>query len=148
MSSSLPLRAVVLSLLGAAIGGSLWILTAISADLERALPALLIGIFAGLAPRLETERGRLVQVSALVFTIVGLVVVQYFVVRHAIVSDLVDQSVPVLLSPGSMAFVTFGWLRVYPIDALLWVVTGALAFVLPSGSDPVAPSHRPLADTV
>lgn len=133
-----PSRAVALSLLGAVLGSLLWVLTAISGDLERAFPALLIGLFAGAAPRLEPDRGRVVQVLALAFTLVGLVVVQYFVVRHAVVTDLVamgrDRSIPMFLSPASTVFVTFGWLRVYPIDAMLWAASAVLAFVLPFGS--------------
>jgi hypothetical protein len=74
-----------------------------------------------------------------VLTLLGLIVVQYFVVRHAVVNELVDagrnRSIPMFLSPGSMWFVTFGWLRVYPVDALLWAVSAGVAFVLPSGSD-------------
>ena len=144
MGPTFPLRAVMLSLLGAVIGSLLWVLTAISADLERALPALLVGVFAGTAPRLEPVRGRAVQVAALIFTLLGLIVVQYFVVRHAVVTELVetgrDRSIPMFLSPASMANVTFSWLRVYPADGLLWAMSAALAFTLPFGSDSEAAS--------
>lgn len=138
MAAAIPSRAVALSAFGAALGSLLWVLTAIAADLERAIPAVLIGLFAGAAPRLEPHRGRITRVVAVVLTVVGLVVVQYFVLRHAVVTDLVatgrDRSIPMFLSPGSMAFVTFGWLRVYPVDALLWLVSAALAFMLPLDS--------------
>ena len=142
MGLSLNLRAVMLSLFGAVLGSLLWALTAISADLERALPALLVGIFAGAFPLLAPDRGPAVRIFAIVFTLLGLVVTQYFVVRHSVVTELVesgaDRSIPMFLSPGSTAFVTFGWLRVYPVDALLWVVAAAFAAAVPR---PTVPTH-------
>lgn len=139
MGPPFPIRAVMLSLLGAAIGSMLWVLTAIAADLERAVPALLVGAFAGAAPRLETQRGRVVQLAAFAFTLLGLIVVQYFVVRHAVVTELVatgrDRSIPMFLSPGSAIFVTFGWLRVYPLDALVWALSAGMSLALPIGTE-------------
>lgn len=139
MNASFPYRAAVLSLLGAALGSVLWVLIAIAGDLERAIPALLVGIFAGAATRLAPRRGLPAQVVALTFTLVGLVIVQYLVVRHAVVTELVesgaDRSVPMLLSPASIWFVTFGWLRVYPADAAFWILSAIAAFTLPMGGE-------------
>ncbi|MGI9648508.1 MAG: hypothetical protein ACR2OI_08320 [Acidimicrobiia bacterium] len=147
MNGSFPYRATLLSLIGAALGSTLWLLLAIAGDLERAFPALLVGLLAGGATRLEPRRGRPVQVAALAFTLVCLTIVQYLVVRHAIVTDLVDagadRSVPMLLSPASMWSVTFGWLRIYPIDAVFWVLSAAAALALPAGGE--TPATRGVA---
>lgn len=146
MRTSFPIRALLLSLSGALIGSLLWLLIAEAANLERAIPAILIGVFAGAAARLEPHRGMPTQLVSLAITLIGLTVVQYLVVRRAVVNDLADaglvQSIPMLLSPGSMWSVTFGWLRVYPVDILFWAVSAAAAFLLPRGeSDLVAPSE-------
>jgi len=147
MTAPFPYRAALLSLFGAALGSILWVLIAIAGDLERAIPALLVGIFSGAATRLTPKRGRPAQLLALTFTIIGLAIVQYLVVRHAIVTQLVEtgdgRSVPMLLSPASMWFVTFGWLRVYPADAIFWVLSAALAFLLPLGGE--TPTTRGVA---
>lgn len=139
MAASFPYRAVLLSILGAVMGSILWVLIAIAGDVDRAIPALLIGIFAGTAPRLEPRRDERVRLVAIMLTLVGLVVVQYFVLRHAVVTELVetgrDRSIPMFLSPGAMWSVTFGWLRIYPIDALLWAFSLAAAAVLPAGGE-------------
>jgi hypothetical protein len=136
MTPAFPVRAALLSVLGAVLGAILWVLIAIAGDLERAFPALLVGGMAGAAARIEPRRGRPVQILALITTVIGLIVVQYFVVRHSVVTELVDagrnRSVPMFLSPTSMWSVTFGWLRVYPVDALMWVSSAAAAFVLPA----------------
>jgi len=138
MDTSFPTRAVLLSLLGAILGSSLWLLIAIAANFEQAFPALLVGVMAGAATRIEPRRGRTVQLMAMVATIVGLIVAQYLVVRHAVVNELVDtggdRSIPMLLSPASMWSVTFGWLRSYPLDIVFWAASGAAAFLLPLGS--------------
>ncbi|MBT8164798.1 MAG: hypothetical protein KJO97_04540 [Acidimicrobiia bacterium] len=135
MTPAFPVRAALLSVLGAVLGAVLWVLIAIAADLERAYPAILVGLLAGAAPRIEPRRGRPVQILALVMTVIGLVIVQYFVVRHSVVTELVEngrnRSLPMFLSPAAMWSVTFGWLRVYPIDAVMWVVSAAAAFALP-----------------
>ncbi|MBT8193273.1 MAG: hypothetical protein HKO63_04275 [Acidimicrobiia bacterium] len=135
MTPAFPVRAALLSVLGAVLGAVLWVLIAIAADLERAYPAILVGLLAGAAPRIEPRRGRPVQILALVMTVIGLVIVQYFVVRHSVVTELVEngrnRSLPMFLSPAAMWSVTFGWLRVYPIDAVVWVVSAAAAFALP-----------------
>lgn len=133
-----PIRAFSLSLLGALIGGTLWLLIAIAANLERAIPAILVGVLAGAATRLEPfHRGRAAQVFSVAMTLLVLVVIQYFVIRHAVVGDLVDdglnRSAPMFLSFDSMWRVTFGWLRVYPVDLISWVVALGAAFVLPAG---------------
>jgi hypothetical protein len=140
-----PTRAVLLSLLGAVLGASLWLLIAIAANLEQAVPAVLVGVLAGAATRIEPRRGPPTQLMALAATLVGLIVVQYFVVRHAVVNELVDtgrdRSVPMLLSPAAMGSVTFGWLRAFPLDIVFWAVSGAAAFLLPLGSeDGIEPS--------
>lgn len=145
MDSSFPIRAVLLALLGAILGSSLWLLIAIAANLDQAIPAVLIGVMAGAATRLEPRRGPPAQLVALIATVIGLIVVQYFVVRHAVVNGLVeagrDRSIPMFLSPASMWSVTFGWLRTYPLDVLFWVVSATAAFVLPLGSsDDMEPS--------
>ena len=135
MTSGFPVRAAILSVLGAVLGAVLWVLIAIAADLERAVPALLVGLFAGAATRIEPHRNRSTQVVALLATLVGMALVQYFVVRHSIVTGLVDagadRSLPMFLSPASMWFVTFGWLRVYPVDAIFWAISAMAAIVLP-----------------
>ena len=135
MTPGFPVRAAILSVLGAVLGAVLWVLIAIAADLERAVPALLVGVFAGAASRIEPHRNRSTQVMALLATVVGMTIVQYFVVRHSIVTGLVDsgadRSVPMFLSASSMWSVTFGWLRVYPVDAIFWAISAAAAFVLP-----------------
>jgi hypothetical protein len=147
VNGSFPYRAALLSLIGAALGSTLWVLIAIAGDLERAVPALLVGLMAGGATRLEPRRGRVIQLTALVLTLAGLTIVQYLVVRHSVVTDLVnsgvDRSVPMLLSPASMWSVTFGWLRVYPVDAVFWILSAAAAFALPSGGK--RPSTRGVA---
>ena len=148
MTPAFPVRAALLSVLGAVLGAVLWVLIAIAADLERAYPAILVGLLAGAAPRIEPRRGRPVQILALVMTVVGLAIVQYFVVRHSVVTELVDagrnRSLPMFLSPAAMWSVTFGWLRVYPIDAVMWVVSAAAAFALPAvPSGHAEPSLRP-----
>lgn len=145
MRPSFPIRAVLLSGLGALLGSSLWLLIAIAANLERAIPAVLVGVLAGAATRIEPNRGLPTQLASLAVTLIGLTIVQYLVVRHAVVNELVetgqDRSIPLLLSPGSMWSVTFGWLRVYPIDIVPWAVSAAAAFLLPLGtSDTMAPS--------
>ena len=138
MDESFPARAVLLALLGAVLGSTLWLLIAIAANLDQAIPAVLVGVMAGAATRLEPRRGRPAQIVALVATIIGLIIVQYFVVRHAVVNDLVaagrDRSLPMFLSPASMWSVTFGWLRTYPLDLVLWVTSATAAFLLPQGS--------------
>ncbi|MDH3607400.1 MAG: hypothetical protein OER12_10455, partial [Acidimicrobiia bacterium] len=72
-------------------------------------------------------------------TLIGLTVVQYLVVRYAIVTDRVDQdlsrSANLFLSPAAMWKVTFGWLRVYPLNIIPWVVSAVAAFWLPAGAD-------------
>lgn len=141
-----PTRAVLLSLLGATLGASLWLLIAIAANLEQAVPALLVGVIAGAAPRIEPRRGLPTQLFALAATLVGLIVVQYFVVRHAVVNELVDtgrdRSIPLFLSPAAMWSATFGWLRAYPLDVVFWAVSATAAFVLPMGSsDDIEPSE-------
>lgn len=133
-----PIRASLLSLIGAAIGGTVWLLIAIAADLERAIPALLVGILAGAATRLEPfNRGRPAQTFSVLVTLLVMIIVQYFVARHAVVGDLVDagqsRSVPLLLSFEGMWRVTFGWLRVYPVDLISWAVGLGAAFLLPAG---------------
>ncbi len=145
MRTSFPIRAALLSLFGALVGSSLWLLIASVANLERAIPAVLIGVFAGAATRVESHRGLSAQLVSLVITLIGLAVVQYLVVRRAVVHDVVDagldQSIPLFLSPGSMWSVTFGWLRVYPVDILFWALSAATAFLLPRGEpDMMAPS--------
>mgnify|MGYP001818718402 CR=1 FL=1 len=144
MTPAFPVRAALLSVLGAVLGAVLWVLIAIAADLERAYPAILVGLLAGAAPRIEPRRGRPVQILALVMTVIGLAIVQYFVVRHSVVTELVEngrnRSLPMFLSPAAMWSVTFGWLRVYPIDAVMWVVSAAAAFALPRlSADEVVP---------
>jgi hypothetical protein len=138
MDGSFPTRAVLLALLGAALGSTLWLLIAIAANLDQAIPAVLVGVMAGAATRLEPRRGWPAQIVALVATFIGLIVIQYFVVRHAVVNDLADagrnRSIPMFLSPASMWSVTFGWLRTYPLDVVLWVTSVTAAFVLPLGS--------------
>ena len=146
MRTSFPTRAALLGVLGALLGATLWVLIAIAADLERAIPAILVGVFAGAATRIEPRRGRPAQIVALVVTLIGLIAVQYFVVRHAVVTELVDagrdRSIPMLLSPASMWSVTFGWLRVYPIDIVFWVTSATAAFLLPAGAgDAMRPSN-------
>jgi hypothetical protein len=145
MDTSFPIRAVLLSLVGAVLGASLWLLIAISANLEQAVPALLIGVMAGAATRIEPRRGPPVQIIALIATAVGLIVAQYFIVRHAVVNELVDtgrnRSIPILLSPAAMWSVTFGWLRAYPLNIALWAASATAAFLLPlSSSEDVEPS--------
>lgn len=138
MYTSFPIRAVLLSLTGALLGSTLWLLIALAADLERAIPALLVGVFAGAATRIEPWRGRATQLFSLAFTLVGLMIVQYFVLRHAVVTQLVDagesSSIPMLLSPAATLSVTFGWLRIYPIDTVFWAVAAAAGYLLPAGS--------------
>jgi hypothetical protein len=145
MYSTFPVRAVLLSVFGALLGSTLWVLIAVAADLERAIPALLVGVFAGAATRIEPARGRSAQLASLAATLVGLTVAQYFVVRHGVVTGLAgaDTSIPLLLSPGSMWSATFGWLRVYPIDIVFWAVSVAAAVLLPAGAgdDPLPPSQ-------
>ena len=148
MTPTFPVRAAILTTLGAVLGAVLWVLIAIAGDLERALPALLIGGLAGTAPRIEPHRGRPVQILALVLTLIGLTIVQYFVIRHSVVTELVDagldRSLPMFLSPAAMWSVTFGWLKVYPIDALMWALSATAAFVLPAvPSGHAKPSSRP-----
>ena len=143
MTPGFRVRAAILVVLGAVLGGVLWILIAIAADLERAVPALLVGVLAGAAPRIEPHRNRSTRVIALLATLVGMAIVQYFVVRHSIVTGLVDaggdRSLPMFLSPASMWFVTFGWLRVYPIDGIFWAISAMAAILLP---------HRQAAATI
>jgi hypothetical protein len=138
MDASFPIRAALLSLIGAVLGASLWLLIATAANLESAVPALLVGVFAGAATRIEPRRGPPTQLIALAATLTGLFVVQYFVVRQAVAAELVaagrDQSIPMFLSPASMWSVTFGWLGVYPLDIAFWAASGAAAFLLPLGS--------------
>ena len=144
MTSTFPLRAALLSGLGAVLGAVLWVLIAIAADLERTFPAILIGVLAGAAPRLEPRRGRSVQILALSMTFIGLAVVQYFVVRHSVVTELVEagrnRSLPMFLTPAAMWSVTTGWLRVYPIDAFFWLISLAAGYLLPyQSTDEVVP---------
>ena len=138
-SMTYPLRAFILSVIGALIGGALWLLIAIAADLERAIPAILVGVLAGAATRLEPfTRGLAAQVFSVIVALLVIVIVQYFVVRHAVVEDLVaagrDRSIPMLLSIEGMWRVTFGWLRTYPVDLIPWAVSLAAAFLLPAGA--------------
>ncbi len=148
MRTSFPIRAVLLSVSGALIGSLLWLLIAGAANLERAIPAILVGVFAGAAARLEPHRGMPTQLVSFVITLIGLTVVQYLVVRQAVVNDLadagLDQSIPMLLSPGSMWSVTFGWLRVYPVDILFWALSGATAFLLPRDESDLADPSDPV----
>lgn len=134
-----PIRAFVLSFMGAVTGGALWLLIAIAANLERAIPAILVGVLSGAATRLELfNRGRAAQVFSFSITLFVLIVIQYFVVRQAIVGELVDagenRSVPMLLSLDGMWRVTFGWLRVYPVDVISWAAALGAAFLLPAGA--------------
>lgn len=148
--SRFPLRAVLLGIAGAVLGSVLWVLIGIAGNLESSAPAILVGVFAGAATRIEDRRGRPAQVAALIATVIGLTIVQYFVVRYAIVSDRVDadlrRSADLFLSPDAMWRVTFGWLRVYPTNILPWVASAVAAFFLPAGSDNyIAPSQNFLA---
>ena len=148
MDPPFPIRASLLSILGAILGGTLWMLIAIAADLERAVPALLVGLLAGAATRLEPLRGGRAQVVAVVATVITLTVVQYVVVRHAVVNELVgtgvDRSISLLLDPGSMLNVTFSWLRIYPIDAVIWALSLAAAYLLPSGAADEVGTGKPI----
>ena len=135
---SYSIRAFLLTFAGALVGGALWLLIAIAADLERAIPAILVGILAGAATRVQQfDHGRAAQIFALIITLLLLVVIQYFVVRQTIVGDLADagqdRSIPMLLSIDGMWRVTFGWLRVYPVDLISWAVSLAAAYLLPAG---------------
>jgi len=138
MRTSFPIRAVLLSVFGALIGSSLWLLIAIAANLERSIPALLVGVMAGAATRVEPRRGLPTQLFSLLVTLIGLAIAQYFVIRHAVVNELVDaerdRSIPIFLSPGSTWSVTFGWLRTYPVDIVSWAASAAAAFLLPLGA--------------
>ncbi len=149
-----PIRAFVLSFIGAVSGGVLWLLIAIAADLERAIPAILVGVMSGAATRLEIfNRGRPAQLFSLCITGAVMVIVQYFVIRHAIVGDLVDagddRSVPMLLSLDGMWRVTFGWLKVYPVDLISWAAGLGAAFLLPAGAgDPGGDLVTSIPETV
>ncbi len=135
MKAPFPARAALLGVMGALLGSILWLLIAIAGNLERAIPAILVGVFGGVATRIEPRRGRPAQVVTLVATLIGLTVVQYFVVRYSIITERaglgIDRSAPVLLAPAAMWSVTFGWLRVFPVDVVFWVVSAALAYWLP-----------------
>lgn len=135
--SPFPVRAVVLGVAGATLGSILWVLIAIAGNLERSFPAILVGVFAGILTRIVPRRGRPAQIVTSVATVIGMIVVQYFVVRHAMITDQVDlglnRSTDVFLSPAAMWRVTFGWLRVYPLDIVPWVVSATAGFALPAG---------------
>ncbi len=139
-----PIRAFVLSFIGALIGGALWLLIAIAADLERAIPAILVGVLAGAATRLESfNRGPAAQVFSVIVTLLVMVIIQYFVVRQAVIGDLVsagrDRSIPLLLSFEGMWRITFGWLSTYPVDLISWAAGLMAAFLLPVGAEMVTP---------
>lgn len=143
--SPFPIRALLLAVTGALLGSVLWVLIDIAGNWESSFPALLVGVFAGAATRIEPRRGPTAQVAALIVTLIGMTVVQYLVVRYAIVTDRVDQdlsrSADLFLSPAAMWKVTFGWLWVYPLNIIPWVVSAAAAFWLPAGADDsIAPS--------
>ncbi len=148
-----PIRAFVLSFIGALIGGALWLLIAIAADLERAIPAILVGVLAGAATRLEPfNRGPAAQVFSVIVTLLVMVIIQYFVVRQAVVGDLVsagrDRSIPFLLSFEGMWRVTFGWLRTYPVDLISWAAGLMAAFLLPVGAAVRADVITPVPEAV
>ena len=135
-----PIRAYILSFIGALLGGALWLLIAIAADLDRAIPAILVGVLAGAATRLEPfNRGRPAQVFSAIAALIVMTVIQYFVVRHSVVEIFVadgeNRSIPLLLSFNDMWRVTFGWLRVNPLDIIPWAVSLGAAFLLPAGVD-------------
>lgn len=141
--TSFPLRAVALGFIGAVLGSTLWVLIAIAANLEHSYPAILVGAFAGTVTRIEPQRDRRAQIAALAFTVIGMTIIQYFVVRHTIITDRIElglsRSTGVFLDPAGMWRVTFGWLRIYPLNAVAWAVSATAAFLLPGGGEPALP---------
>jgi hypothetical protein len=141
MSTSPALREIPLRSTGygsaAALGGmALWLVFA-ALGVERAYPALLLGLGVGLATRAGASYlWPAIQGLSTGITAFALVLGQYLAVRQAVADDLRALGhvggVPWILAPDAMLEITFSWLGLYPLDIVFWVGALAIAWLVPA----------------
>lgn len=128
--------ALLLGLLAAAVGCLLWYAVVVITNYELGIVAIAIGWLVGIAVMFGAgrKRGLVLQLMAVLITLVALLFSEYLIVRHFVVKNLATEGytgIPLFLSPSIMFELIVEGVKASPTSLLFWAIALWQAFVTP-----------------
>ncbi|OQB27019.1 MAG: hypothetical protein BWY10_01694 [Chloroflexi bacterium ADurb.Bin180] len=130
-------QALLLGLLAAVVGCVLWYAVVVITNYELGIVAIAIGWLIGTAVMFGAgrKRRRVLQIMAVLITLVALLFSEYLIVRHFAVKHLTEQGytgIPLFLSPSIMMGLVVEGIKASPTSLLFWAIALWQAFVTPT----------------
>lgn len=128
--------ALLLGLLAAVVGCVLWYAVVVITNYELGIVAIAIGWLVGFAVMFGAgrKRGLVLQVMAVLITLVALLFSEYLIVRHFVVKNLAEEGytgIPLFLAPSIMFELIIEGIKASPTSLLFWAIALWQAFVTP-----------------
>jgi len=130
-------QALLLGLLATVVGCVLWYAVVVITNFEVGIVAIAIGWLVGTAVMFGAgrKRGLILQIVAVLITLVALLFSEYLIVRHFVVKNLAEEGytrIPLFLPPLNMLRVVALAIKARPISLLFWAIALWQAFVTPT----------------
>ena len=129
-------QALLLGLLAAAVASAIWYAVVVVTKYELGIVAVAVGWLVATAVMLGAgrKRGRVLQIMAVIITLLALAFSEYLIVRYFVVQNLAEEGYtgfPLLFPLHIMLGLVIEGLKVSPITLLFWVIALWQAFVTP-----------------
>jgi hypothetical protein len=134
---ALLLRAVLFGLIGAVLGGLVWVGSVVFTEHIFMMLAALVGILVGAGIHLGAGQRRSVvlALAAALIALFTLAASEYFIVRHFSMQQMQAEGfkgdIPLLLPFRDMIDVVIDSLRFEPVNLAYWLAAVAIAFMIP-----------------
>ncbi|HOU24209.1 MAG TPA: hypothetical protein PKW05_13785 [Anaerolineae bacterium] len=130
-------QALLLGLLAAVVGCVLWYAVVVITNYELGIVAIAIGWLVGTAVMFGAgrKRGLILQIMAVLITLVALLFSEYLIVRHFVVKNLAEEGytrIPLILPPSIILGLIVEGIKASPTSLLFWAIALWQAFVTPT----------------
>ena len=131
------LLAVLLGLVAAAVACLIWYAIIVVTKYELGIVAIAVGWLVGTAVMVGAgrKRGLVLQIIAVIITLIALVCSEYLIVRYFVVQNLEAEGytgLPLLFAPSVMLGLIVEGIKISPISLLFWAIALWQAFVVPA----------------
>ena len=128
--------ALLLGLVAAVVGCVLWYAVVVITNYELGIVAIAIGWLVGSAVSIGAgrKRGLILQIMAVLITLVALLFSEYLIVRHFVVRNLAEEGytgIPLIMEPAVMWELIVEGIKASPTSLLFWAIALWQAFVTP-----------------